>query len=132
MSEVKTVTMAGVSVKAQFVVVVGTQPYPVVVRYEPNEFVAEVKELIVAELKTTYDGFESVKDGYLTLKTLDGSLIAGTRIPEGQKFFADLDERLVEELAIPHKGKDFRIFRIQYLFCFENSSIILREEIENT
>ena len=33
--------------KAHFVVVVGEQSYPVVVRYEPNEFVAQVKELIV-------------------------------------------------------------------------------------
>ena len=73
-------------------VVVGGQSYPVVVRYEPNEFVAQVKEFIVAKLKNTISVFKNIDlyTDWLTLKTLDGSLIAGTRIPEGDEFLAEL------------------------------------------
>ena len=71
-------------------VVVGGQSHPVVVRYEPNEFVAEVKKLIVAKLKNAFDEFDSVKAGYLTLRTLDGSLIVEDEMPNGKKFLAEL------------------------------------------
>ena len=93
MSEAKTVARAGVSVKAQFVVVVGGQSYPVVVRYEPNEFVAQVKEFIVAKLKNTISVFKNIDlcTDRLTLKTLDGSLIVGNRIPEGHEFLAEIE-----------------------------------------
>ena len=43
------------SVKALFTVYYKGRPYQVVVRYEPHEFVAEIKKLIVAELKSNYD-----------------------------------------------------------------------------
>ena len=83
--------------KAQVTVKVGEASYPVVVQYEDNSFVAEVKKAVVTELKETFDGFESVKAGHLTLKTLDGDVIM-EEIPAGKKFLADLvipDKRMI-------------------------------------
>ena len=97
MSEEKTVTMAAVSVEAVFKVRYKNHQYDVEVCYNPGKSVAGVKELIVVKLKSNYDGFDSVKAGYLTLKTLDGVVIMEDEMPEGKKFFADLDERLVDE-----------------------------------
>ena len=106
MSEEKTVTMA-VSVEAVFKLRYKNHPYDVEVCYNPGKSVVGVKELIVAKLKTTYDGFESVKPGYLTFKNLDKKTlveteIVGTRIPEGDEFFADLDERKVYMVQSPN------------------------------
>jgi hypothetical protein len=82
-----------ISLKAQCKVVVNAQthqPYVVVVHYDSHEFVAEVKKLIVAKLKACYDGFDSVKSGYLTLKALNGDVIMEGTMPEGNKFLAEL------------------------------------------
>jgi hypothetical protein len=78
------------SVKALFLVIVRGESYPVVVRYEPHDFVAEIKMLVIAELKSNYDGFESMKAGYLTLKTLEGDVILEDEMPKGKKFLAEL------------------------------------------
>jgi hypothetical protein len=93
-------------VKAQFKVVVDEKSYPVVVRYEPHEFVIEIKKLIVAELKSGYDGFDSAAWGYLTLKTLDGDVIIGDELPTGNNKF-------LAELSIPNIPMDQQDSRIQ-------------------
>ena len=71
-------------------VVFGGRPYEVVVSYNAGQFVAGVKELIVDELKSSYNGFDSVKAGYLTLKTLDGDVIVQDIMPDGNDFLAEL------------------------------------------
>jgi hypothetical protein len=78
--------------KAQFSVICsGGETYPVVVRYKPNEFVAEIKNLIVSSIKAAYDGFESLKAGYLILKTRDGThQVTENRMIPGDEFIAEI------------------------------------------
>ena len=78
------------SVEALFTVLHEGKPYQVEVSYNPGKSVAGVKELITAKLKSNYDGFESAKAGYLTLKTLDGDVIVEDEMPKGKKFLAEL------------------------------------------
>jgi len=73
------------------------------VSYNNGKTVAGVKELIVAKLKSNYDGFESVKSGYLALKTLDGDVIIQNRMPEGDEFLADLTVPEAKELKYAYK-----------------------------
>lgn len=78
------------SVKVQFEVVVNgktEEPYVVGALYDPQQFVAEVKKRIVAELQSAYDGFDSVKAGYLTLKALNGDVIMEDKMPDEDEFF---------------------------------------------
>ena len=82
------------SVEALFTVNYKGKRYKVEVCYNAGKSVVGVKKLIVAELKSNYDGFDTVKNRYLTLKTLDGTVIEADEIPEGKKFLADLDESL--------------------------------------
>lgn len=96
------------SVEALFIVLYGGKSHQVEVGYNPGKAVAGVKELIVTQLKSTYDGFESVKAGYLTLKTPDGAVIEGTRMPEGNDFLADLDESLVANRSKSNHSSNIR------------------------
>eukprot|EP00475_Leptophrys_vorax_P020118 TRINITY_DN27545_c0_g1_i3.p1 TRINITY_DN27545_c0_g1~~TRINITY_DN27545_c0_g1_i3.p1 ORF type:complete len:266 (-),score=62.33 TRINITY_DN27545_c0_g1_i3:205-1002(-) len=80
-------------VKAQFLVVLGEQSYPVVVRYEPGDFIVEIKKLIIVELKSTRPnafGRMDIDVDWLTLKTWNGDVILTDEIPEGNKFLAEL------------------------------------------
>ena len=79
------------SVEALFTVRYEEKSHQVEVSYNPGKYVAGVKELIVTKLRSNFDGFEDVKAGYLTLRTLDGDVIEGARMPEGDKFLADLN-----------------------------------------
>ena len=83
------------SVEALFTVRYEGRSYQVEVSYNPGKSVTGVKKLIVAKLRSNFDGFEHVKAGYLTLKTLDGDVIASDEMPLGKNFLADLDGSLV-------------------------------------
>ena len=86
--------------EALFTVRYEGKSHQVEVSYNPGKSVAGVKELIVAKLKDAIAGPRElsqmeVRVEDLTLKTLDGVMIASDEMPLGKKFLADLDESLV-------------------------------------
>src|SRR5690349_11324569 len=62
-----TEVLINAKVKVRVIVKAGDSEYTVGVKYDNDEIVDEVKKLVVAELKEIYDGFDTVKAGYLTL-----------------------------------------------------------------
>ena len=83
------------SVEALFTVLYEGKSHQVEVSYNPGKSVAGVKKLIINELKDAIAGPRElsqmeVRVEDLTLKTLDGDVIEGARMPEGDEFSAEL------------------------------------------
>src|SRR5438552_3934991 len=65
--------------------------FSVSLQLSPDIPLPAVKELIVAELKKNYHGFESLRAGYITLKTVDGIDVTEDLMPAGEEFSAVLE-----------------------------------------
>jgi hypothetical protein len=81
-------------VKVHFELHIGERIFPLVIRYEHGEFVACVKELMVAKLKSTEPatfGTMAINVSWITLYTSEEHLKSDTPIPTAempnQKFF---------------------------------------------
>ena len=101
------------SVEALFTVDYEGRPYQVEVCYNAGKFVVGVKKLIVAELKHAVAGPRvlsqvDVRVEDLTLKTSDGTVIDGTRMPVGKKFLAHLDEIMVARHSASNHPSNIR------------------------
>jgi hypothetical protein len=107
--------MSATLFKAQFIVIADGDRFPVVIRFESDEFLAEIKHIIVNKLKSSYDGFDRVKPSYLVVKTKDGQVVDSNRISQWQgndEFIAEIhfpEKRGLSVDLVEGKGKRVRL-----------------------